>query len=131
MHGVETAMAHGYLMRVHPRTLQDFAAEQLDAFTRECGEPNDRDQAIRRWMRYLIAVGQVPDDILEAMPEVSRNNEPQVSPQEYECGCVAVTRITDRNFLRDEKPFEMRLAIPCDTANCELMHPAEVTEREP
>lgn len=25
------------------------------------------------WMRYLFGTGQVPDDILEAMPEVSRS----------------------------------------------------------
>ena len=108
------------------RTLRSFATEQLDVFSEEYGPPSDRDQAIERWMCNLVATGQVPDDILEAMPEVSRHNEPQVSPQEYECGCVMVTRITDRDCRtwlgHDEKPFEMRLAIPCDGRTCELVH---------
>ncbi len=64
----------------------------------------------------------IPDDILEAMPEVSRHNAPQDSPQEYECGCVAITRITDRDYRYDEKPFEMRLAMPCNGASCALAH---------
>jgi hypothetical protein len=106
------------------RTLRDFATAQLDEVVGEYGPPPDRDAAIERWMRHLVAVGRVPDDIFEAMPEVSRHNEPQVSPQEYECGCVAMTRITDRNGAswrgRLEEPFEMRLAIPCDGARCEL-----------
>jgi hypothetical protein len=108
------------------RTLRDFAAEQLDALTGEYGSPDDRDQAIERWMRHLVGGSQVPDDILEAMPEVSRHNDPQISPQEYECGCVAMTRITDRNSCswlgRLEEPFEMRLAIPCNDKACELAH---------
>lgn len=106
------------------RTLRDFAAEQLDATAGEYGPPPDRDGAIVRWMDHLIESGQVPDDILEAMPEVSRHNDPQVSPQMYECGCVAMTRITDRNSCSWlgclEEPFEMRLALPCDGTACEL-----------
>jgi hypothetical protein len=108
------------------RTLHDFATTQLDEVVGEYGPPSDRDAAIERWTRHLVGTGQVPDDILEAMPEVSRHNEPQVSPQEYECGCVAMTRITDRNGSswrgRLEEPFEMRLALPCDGAACELLH---------
>jgi hypothetical protein len=77
-------------------------------------------------MRYLVGTSQVPDDILGAMPEVSRDNDPQISPQEYECGCVAMTRITDRNGRTwhdfGEKPFEMRLALPCEGTTCELAH---------
>jgi hypothetical protein len=107
-------------------TLRDFATQQLDIVAGEYGPPGDRDEAIERWMRHLVSTGQVPDDILEAMPEVSRDNDPQVSPQEYECGCVAVTRITDRDGRTwrgcDEKPFEMRLAIPCEGTTCELSH---------
>lgn len=106
------------------RTLRDFAIQQLDAVAREYGSPRDRDEAIERWMRCLIGTSQVPDDILEAMPEVSRDNNPQISPQEYECGCVTVTRITDRDGRTwlgyDEKPFEMRLAMPCEEAECEV-----------
>lgn len=108
------------------QTLREVATEQLDSFAGEYGPPDDRDQAIDRWMRHLVGIGQVPDDILEAMPEVSRDNSPQISPQEYECGCVAVVRVTDRDgrtwLGRDEKPFEMRLAIPCDGVACELTH---------
>lgn len=108
------------------KTLRDLAAEQLDAVAGEYGPPPDRDEAIHRFTRRLVSTGQVPDDLLAAMPEVSRHNDPQVSPQEYECGCVAMTRITDRNSCawrgRLEAPFEMRLAIPCDSANCELAH---------
>ena len=104
------------------RTLRDLAAEQLDEYG---PSSDDRDHAVDRWVRHLIAVGRVPDNILGAMPEVSRHNEPQVSPQEYECGCVAMTRVTDRDCRTwlgyDEKPFEMRLALPCtDGAACEL-----------
>ncbi len=68
--------------------------------------------------RRLIATGRVPDNILEALPEVSRDNYPQDSPQEYECGCVTVVRVTDRN--PGEKPFEMRLALLCKSDTCEL-----------
>lgn len=96
--------------------------EQLDFFTKEHGSPNDRAAAIERWMRYLVSSGRVPDNILEAMPEVSRHNEPQDSPQEYECGCVVVTRITDRDTRHKEYPFEMRLAMPCDSSACALAH---------
>jgi hypothetical protein len=108
------------------RTLRELATEQLDALTGEYGLTDDRDQAIERWIRHLVSVSQVPDDILEAMPEVSRHNNPQISPQEYECGCVAMTRITDRNSCSWlgclGEPFEMRLAIPCDGKACELAH---------
>jgi hypothetical protein len=108
--------------------LRDFAIQQLAvvAVAGEYGPPSDRDEAVARWTRHLISTGQIPDDILEAMPEVSRDNDPQISPQEYECGCVAVTRITDRDGRTwhgyDEKPFDMRLAIPCEGTTCKLAH---------
>jgi hypothetical protein len=102
------------------RTLQGFAAHQLDEIASEYGPLDDWNQAVERRMRHLVAVCQVPDDILETMPEVSRHNEPQISPQEYDCGCVAITRITDRDYRHDEKPFEIHLAIPCKGACCEL-----------
>lgn len=104
------------------QTLRDLATEQLDVFAKEYGPPNDRDQAILRWMRYLVSSGRVPDDTLKVMPEVSRHNEPQDNPQEYECGCVVITRITDRDTRHNECPFEMRLALPCDSNVCELAH---------
>jgi hypothetical protein len=107
-------------------TLRELATEQLDVIAGEYGSPDDRDQAIARMARHLVGRGQVPDNILEAMPEISRHNDPQVSPQQYACGCVAMTRITDRNSCswlgRLEEPFEMRLAIPCDGTACELAH---------
>lgn len=104
------------------RTLRELAAEHLDAVAAEYGEPPDREQAIDRWMRQLVRTCAVPDDMLEALPEISRHNEPQDTPQEYDCGCVAMTRITDREYRHDEKPFEMRLAIPCSEERCELSH---------
>lgn len=103
------------------QTLRDLATLEVDAIIEEYGEPIDsRSQAVERRMRGLVATGQIPDDILETMPEVSRHNQPQDSPQEYECGCVTVTRITDRDYRHNEDPFEMRLAIPCAGATCEL-----------
>lgn len=59
------------------------------------------------------------DERLAALPLVSTHNEPQVAPQEYECGCVTVTRITDREYRHDERPFEMRLARACGAPTCE------------
>jgi len=104
------------------RTLRDFAMQQLEAVAGEYGPPSNRDEAIESWMRRLVGAGRVPDDILGVMPEVSRDNDPQISPQEYECGCVAITRVTDREYRYHEEPFEMRLAIPCDGTTCELAH---------
>lgn len=108
--------------------LREFAARQLDEFATEYGPPDDREEAIDRWVRRLVEVPfGIPDAILDAMPEVSRHNEPQIAPQQYECGCVALTRITDRDCRTwlgyDDKPFEMRLALPCDGGpSCELAH---------
>ena len=53
------------------------------------------------------------DEVLADLPLITTHDRPQDSPQEYECGCVAITRITDRDAQRGELPFEMRLAIPC------------------
>jgi hypothetical protein len=115
------------------QTLRDFATAQLNAVSGEYGPPRDRDQAIERWMYRLVSTSQVPDDILEAMPEVSRHNDPQISPQEYECGCVVITRVTDRDGRRgfDEKPFELRLALPCEGTACELAHLRTSRENAP
>lgn len=62
----------------------------------------------------------LPDELLAALPLVSMHNEPQVAPQEYDCGCVTITRITDREYRHNEKPFEMRLARSCRTGTCEV-----------
>ena len=76
------------------------------------------------WVDPRALIGReylIRDEDLAAMPEISRHDWPQISPQEYECGCVAVTRITDRDGRAGERPFEMRLALPCDAlAACEL-----------
>lgn len=61
-----------------------------------------------------------PDERLAALPLVSIHDEPQLAPQQYECGCVTVTRITDRDHRRGEKPFEMRLALACGTDHCDV-----------
>jgi hypothetical protein len=71
---------------------------------------------------------RIRDEDLAVMPEISRHDEPQISPQEYECGCVAITRITDREARRGERPFEMRLALPCGTANCEVKIAQKIRE---
>ena len=119
---------------VKPRTLRDYAIQQLDESVREYDAPFDREAAIERWVDHLIAVSPcIPDDILDAMPEISRSNDPYISPQQYECGCVAVTRITDRDgrtwLGKDEKPFEMRLAQPCDGTNCEVPASRELAKK--
>jgi hypothetical protein len=104
--------------------LRAFAAAQLDESLQKWKETplslDDREDAIGRWIHHLIDTGGIPDEILEGMLEVSRSDAPYISPQMYECGCVAVTRITDRERDRHEKPFEMRLALPCTRPCCEL-----------
>ena len=65
----------------------------------------------------------LPDERLAALPLVSEHNSPQDSAQEYECGCVAVTRITDRDYRLGQRPFEMRLAVDCDSPTCERRFP--------
>lgn len=62
----------------------------------------------------------IPDARLEELPLISEHAEPQLTPQQYECGCIAVTRVTDRDTRFGERPFEMRLARPCGTVCCEL-----------
>lgn len=64
------------------------------------------------------------DDVLTELPLISTHTAPQDSPQEYECGCIAVTRITDRDTRNGERPFEMRLAITCGTKECEAANRA-------
>ncbi len=69
----------------------------------------------RGYRRFDEAVEQN----LDAYPVISTHNEPQVSPQEWDCGCVSVTYVTDRDFLRGEQPFEMRLASACKSSDCQ------------
>lgn len=58
--------------------------------------------------------------LLNEAPVVSRHDYPQVSPQEWECGCVTAGFITDRDAMAGEEPFEMRLGVACDDPNCEV-----------
>lgn len=57
----------------------------------------------------------------EGATKISQHNEPQPSPQEYDCGCVAVTVVTDRDFLRYEEPFEMWRVQECNRPDCEVV----------
>ena len=66
---------------------------------------------------------RLPDERLATLPLVSTHERPQPAPQEYDCGCVTVTRITDRDYRNGEQPFEMRLAIACGTEACDIYHP--------
>lgn len=63
----------------------------------------------------------LPDERLAELPLVSTHCEPQIAPQEYECGCVTIVRITDRSPRKGERPFEMRLASTCGTTKCEVV----------
>jgi hypothetical protein len=64
--------------------------------------------------------GIPPQDELATAPVVSRHNEPQPSPQLWDCGCVTAVYVTDRDYRDGERPFEMRLIHPCGTDACEL-----------
>lgn len=59
------------------------------------------------------------DDLTDCLV-VSRHDMPQVSPQEFDCGCVTFAYVTDRDVLAGEQPFEMRLWEGCDTHGCEV-----------
>lgn len=81
-------------------------------------------------LRDVVGYWTIPDEEMAAMPEISRHDHPQVAPQEYECGCVAVTRVTDRDSRRGEEPFEMRLAVPCGTTGCEVTPHTKIGGRQ-
>lgn len=81
-----------------------------------------RDQIRRYW--------DLPDEVLAALPLVSSHDRPQYAPQEYECGCVTFARVTDRDARRGEAPFEMRLALACDTDACEVPRPRTITTKK-
>lgn len=68
------------------------------------------------------------DERLERLVLVSEHSYPQISPQEYECGCITVTRVTDRDVRLGEKPFEMRLAISCTSDQCERVRLGDDTD---
>jgi hypothetical protein len=61
---------------------------------------------------------------LSNAPVISTHGYPQVSPQEWDCGCVAGAYVTDRDALAGEEPFEMRLARGCETPRCCLVSAA-------
>lgn len=70
-----------------------------------------------------IGIRPYPD--LSDAPVVSKHPYPQPSPQEWDCGCITATWITDRDAMTEgEDPFEMRLAHRCDGTDCQL--PTEV-----
>lgn len=69
----------------------------------------------------------LPDERLAELPLVSCHDHPQIAPQEYECGCVTIVRVTDRDYRRHERPFEMRLARRCSTDACEVEAELEET----
>lgn len=56
---------------------------------------------------------RLPPEVIEEMIEISRNDRPLASPQEYDCGCVAIQRVTARDSRLHQAPFEMALAIRC------------------
>lgn len=64
------------------------------------------------------------EDALERAPVVSRHNWPQPSPQEWDCGCVTATYVTDRDASAREQPFEMRLAHKCSSGLCAVRRAA-------
>jgi hypothetical protein len=69
---------------------------------------------------------RLSDEERDALPEISRHEYPVAAPQEYDCGCIAVLRVTAR--YRVDRPFEMALAIPCDkhgTPACEVTQELE------
>jgi hypothetical protein len=66
----------------------------------------------------VSGIGVYPFTDLGAAPVVSRHDYPQVSPQEWDCGCVTAAWITDRDALEGERPFEMRLVSACGQPNC-------------
>lgn len=64
----------------------------------------------------------IRQDDLRDKPLISVHNEPQVSPQEYDCGCVSVSYVTDRDIFRREYPFEMRLVTFCNKKrDCQVL----------
>jgi hypothetical protein len=57
---------------------------------------------------------------IEDAPIVSCYDDPQPTPQEWVCGCVTATYITDRDGLRGGRPFEMRLVDRCQSSRCRV-----------
>lgn len=50
---------------------------------------------------------------VEDAPVLSCHDLPQPYPQEWPCGCVTDSYVTDRDALAGEKPFEMRWVYRC------------------
>lgn len=87
--------------------------------------PRERPKMPQHLREILRHWRSLSDEALAALPEVSRHDVPQGSPQEYGCGCLTVTRLTDCDAGRDERPFEMRLIVPCGTPACVVKAPQE------
>jgi hypothetical protein len=56
----------------------------------------------------------------EHAPVLTCHDYPQASPQEWDCGCVTATHITDRDALAGERPFEMRWTLRCERSRCAI-----------
>jgi len=111
------------MITYHPALLAHCRQQRIEFVTVLDGRllPRVRDEdGVERWTRAAIAIncGGVPDEIVEMFPLVRRYNCPQISPQEWDCGCVAVLRITGEDARCGGQPFELRLAAVCGGVGC-------------
>lgn len=58
------------------------------------------------------------EDALSEAPTVSMHSCPQISPQEWDCGCVTAIYVTDADMFNGGEPFEMRVARRCGKRTC-------------
>lgn len=105
----------------HPALLAHCRAER-HAFEREYARcyPDSEDERDERWCRTAVAVncGELADEVVELFPLVAKYDHPQIAPQEYECGCVAILHVTAEDTREGGRPFELRLAAACDGPTC-------------
>lgn len=105
---------------IHPR-LRKFAIADLTdlGIYRRMGiYPTDfPDSLVDHHVYRLCEISsRIPEEVAAQLHEVGRHDHPQIGPQEYECGCVAIACVTSRDGR--DRPFEMRLAIECDLTRC-------------
>lgn len=107
---------------IHPLLAKFAMDDLLERYEIVLVARRDAGELIESHIRSLCELSmRIPDEVMDCLEEISRHDDPQLGPQEYECGCVTITRITDRDARRaGEKPFEMRLAIVCDGPGCEV-----------
>ena len=97
---------------IHPR-LRKFAIAGLEAM----GVDVDDEIRVDSYVRRLCEISsRIPEEVAAQLHEVARHDHPQIGPQEYECGCVAIVCVTSCDGR--DRPFEMRLAIECDLTRC-------------